>query len=69
MGEWKGKGRTSNCLVNFQLSSHVEKERCPQEIMENWKRSKLQWDKTEGKNCEFNFGLESEVIIYKKYMS
>ena len=37
--------------------------------MENWKRSKLQWDKTEGKNCEFNFGLESEVIIYKKYMS
>lgn len=30
MGEWKGKGRTSNCLVNFQLSSHVEKERCPQ---------------------------------------
>lgn len=37
------------------------------EIMENWRRSKLGWGRREGKDDEFNFGLESEVIIEETY--
>lgn len=41
----------------------MEQRRCLQDITENWRRRKLGWDRREGKNHEFNFGLESEVII------
>lgn len=61
-GENKVKAKaTSSYLVLWS------RENALTEMMENWRRNKLGWERRERKDHEFNFGLKSEVIIEERY--
>lgn len=63
---WEGKKKVVLRLI-FSYLVMWNREDVFIEIMENWRRSKLGWGRREGKDDEFNFGFEFEVIIEEIY--
>lgn len=62
-----GREEESSVEVNFQLSSHVEQGGCPHRDNGKLEEEQTGVGRREGKDHEFNFGLESEVIIEETY--